>query len=136
VISGDEEMPDRIPVGEKGNEKNLPDPQNLGLVLRQAAEIYDVVVVDTPPVLASVDTEIVASVADVVVLVVEAGSVTKDELRRGAKILERLNVRAISALLNKVRRDEPTGVAAVALDEYRTGAAPTGPPLLSPWLWR
>jgi Mrp family chromosome partitioning ATPase/capsular polysaccharide biosynthesis protein len=136
VIPGDEEMPDRIPAGGVGDETNLPDTQNLGQVLRQAAETYDVVVVDTPPILASVDAEIVACSADVVILVIEAGSVTKQELRRAAKTLERLNIRAISALLNKVRTDEPTGLAAVALNEFLTGSAPPASRLLSPWLWR
>ena len=115
---------------------NLPETQNLSRLLRQATETYDIVVVDAPPILVSVDAEIIAGTADVVVLVIEAGAVTKEELRRAAKILERLNVRAISALLNKVRLDEPTGLAAVALAEFRTGSAPPVPRLLSPWLWR
>jgi len=137
VIPGDEQMPDRIPVGGGASgETNLPETQNLGLVLRQAAETYDVVVVDTPPILASVDAEIVACSADVVVLVIEAGSVTKEELKRAAKILERLNVRAISALVNKVSRDEPTGLAKIALQEFLTGSAPKASTLISPWLWK
>jgi Mrp family chromosome partitioning ATPase/capsular polysaccharide biosynthesis protein len=136
VIPGDEQLPDRIPVGDVRDGANLPDAQNLGPVLRQAADAYDIVIVDVPPILASVDAEIVASCADVVVLVVEASSVTKDELRRAAKALERLNVRAVSALLNKVRRDEPTGLAATALDEYLNGSAQPAPRLLTPWLWR
>jgi Mrp family chromosome partitioning ATPase/capsular polysaccharide biosynthesis protein len=148
VVPGDEDRPDRVPVGEVGgaakgaaNEPgngagNLPETQNLAPVLRQAAETYSVVLVDAPPILASVDAEILACAADVVILVIEAGSVTKGELRRAAKILERLNIRAISALLNRVRRDEPTGLATVALEEFRTGSAPPSPRLLSPWLWR
>lgn len=136
VVPGGDAFPDRIPVGDVIFGANLPETQNLSRLLRQATETYDIVVIDAPPILVSVDAEIIAGTADVVVLVIEAGSVTKEELRRAAKILERLNVRAISALLNKVRLDEPTRTAAVALVEFRTGSAPPMPRLLSPWLWR
>jgi Mrp family chromosome partitioning ATPase/capsular polysaccharide biosynthesis protein len=136
VVPGDADRPDRIPVGEIAGGTNLPDIRNLGPVLRNALEAYDLVLVDIPPILASVDAEIVACSADVVVLVIEAGSVTREELRRAAKSLERMSVRAVSALLNKVRLDEPTGLAAVALNEFLTGARTPGPRVFTPWLWR
>ncbi len=135
VIPADGEMPDRIPVGDLLNEKNLPDIQNLVRVLRQAAEAYPVVLVDIPPILVSVDAEFIARSADVVVLVIEAESVTKTELRRAAKSLERIHVPAVSALLNRVRGAEAGGFANAALHEFQTGAAKTPPRWFSPWLW-
>jgi succinoglycan biosynthesis transport protein ExoP len=136
VVPGDGKLPDRIPVGEIARGTSLPDIKNLQDLLHQAVEDYDVVLVDAPPILVSVDAEIVAGLADVAVLVIEADSVTKEELRRAAKSLERLSVRAISSLLNRVRCDESTGLAAIALNEFLTGAAAPVPRLLSPWLWR
>jgi len=135
IVPGDEEMPDSIPVGDLLNEKNLPDIQNLVQVLRQAAEVYSVVLVDIPPILVSVDAEFIARNADVVVLVIEAESVTKPELRRAAKSLERIRVPAVSALLNRVRGKESGGFAEDALQEFQTGATKPAARWFRPWLW-
>jgi polysaccharide biosynthesis transport protein len=104
--------------------------------LLDAAADYDVVLVDAPPILVSVDAEIIACQADVVVLVIEAESVTREELRRAVKSLERLKVRAFSALLNRVRLNENSGFATVALQEFLTGAGAPASRLLTPWLWK
>jgi Mrp family chromosome partitioning ATPase len=136
IVSGDGTLPDRIPVGELADGTNLPEIRNLEDQLRRAAEGYDAVLVDAPPILVSVDAEIIACQADVVVLIIEAESVTKEELRRAAKTLERLRVRAISTLFNRVRRNEPSGLAAVAVQEFLTGSRTTASRLFTPWLWK
>ncbi len=136
LVPGDDELPDRIPVGDILNEKNLPDIQNLVEVLRQAAQAYRVVLVDIPPILISVDAEFIAATADVVVLVIEAESVTKAELTRAAKSLERMKVPAVSALLNRMRGSEANGFGTAALNEFTMGAAPPPSRWFSPWLWK
>ena len=136
VAAGDSVMPDHIPVGDISNERNLPDIQNLVAVLKQAAESYSVVLVDLPPILVSVDAEFVARVSDVAVLVVEAESVTKGELRRAARSLERIQAPAVSAILNRVRAEAAGGFGAAALEEFQTGSTPKQSKWLSPWLWR
>ncbi len=135
VVEGDEELPDRIPVGDLVNEKNLPDIQNLIGVLRQAGESYSIVLVDIPPILVSADAEYIARAADVVVLVVEAESVTKAELRRAARSLERIHAPAVSVVLNRVRANAPGEVASKALHEFETGTDKPRSRWLSPWLW-
>ncbi len=87
IVPGDAERPDRVPVGNLEGDKHLPEIQNLVDVLAKAAQIYRVVLVDIPSILISVDAEFVARNSDVVVLVVEAESVTKMELKRAAKSL-------------------------------------------------
>ncbi len=134
VLEGDAELPARIPVGEIGTERNLPDIQRLVEVLRDAATAYDMVLVDLPPILVSVDAEYIARVADVVVLVVEAESVTRAELVRAASTIERLKVTAVSAVLNRVRARSAGGFARAALQEFRTGS--TAPPSGLARLWR
>ncbi len=136
IVPGDGELPDRVPVGEITQGKNLPNIKNLEENLRRAAQDYDLVLVDAPPVLASVDTEMIARTADVVVLVIEAGAVTKEELRRTVKILKQLDLRTISALLNRVRRDEASGVAATAIQEFEAGSATQPRSFLARLLWR
>ncbi|HVW84208.1 MAG TPA: hypothetical protein VHB50_05990, partial [Bryobacteraceae bacterium] len=136
IVESDSELPERVPVGDALNQKNLPDIQNLIEVLRDAASAYQAILVDLPPILVSVDAEYIARTADVAVLVVEAESVTKDELRRAARSLERLQVRAFSAVLNRVRSAAAGGIAGAALHEFLNGTTPARSRWSTPWLWK
>ncbi len=136
VVPGDDEMPDYVPIGDIANEKNLPDIQNLMRILRESTEQYSAILVDLPPVLVSVDAEFIARAADVVVLVIEAESVSKAELVRAAASLERLHVKAVSAILNRVRADTKDGLAESALGEFRLGSAPAATNWFRRWLWK
>ncbi len=136
IVTGKLDLPDHIPVGELVNDRSLPDIYNLAAILRQATENYNLVLVDLPPLLASVDAEFIARRADVVVLVVEATAVTRTELRRAARSLGRLQPNAVSAVLNRVSLDAVGGFARSALQEFLTGTTAPASRWLSPWLWK
>jgi succinoglycan biosynthesis transport protein ExoP len=51
---------------------------------------YDIVLIDAAPILLSAETEYLARMADVTVLVIEAGKTKKAWLTRAARLLERL----------------------------------------------
>jgi Mrp family chromosome partitioning ATPase len=63
---------------------------------------YDVVLIDAAPILISAETEYLARMADVTVLVAEAGKTKKAWLTRAARLLERLGVAGAAAVVNKV----------------------------------
>jgi len=63
---------------------------------------YDIVLIDAAPVLLSAETEYLARMADVTVLVSEAGKTKKAWLTRAARLLERLGVAGAAAVVNKV----------------------------------
>jgi uncharacterized protein involved in exopolysaccharide biosynthesis/Mrp family chromosome partitioning ATPase len=63
---------------------------------------YDIVLIDAAPVLLSAETEYLARMADVTVLVAEAGKTRKAWLTRAARLLERLGVAGAAAVVNKV----------------------------------
>ncbi|MES1258459.1 MAG: hypothetical protein ABUS51_08510 [Acidobacteriota bacterium] len=136
VVPGGAAMPDYVPVGDIGEQKNLPDIQKLIDILRAAKEAYSIVLVDLPPVLVSVDAEFIARGADVTVLVIEAGAVMKVELQRAAACLERVGVPAVSAVLNRVALDAADGFARAAREEFRTGTAPDTAGWLGRRLWK
>ncbi len=72
---------------------------------------YDIVLIDATPIMISAETEYLARVADVTILVAEAGRTTKPQLVRCARLLERLQVQGIAAIINKVsllRSDKAT----------------------------
>jgi MinD-like ATPase involved in chromosome partitioning or flagellar assembly len=63
---------------------------------------YDIVLIDAAPLLLSAETEYLARMADVTVLVSEAGKTKKAWLTRAARLLERLGVAGAAAIVNKV----------------------------------
>jgi succinoglycan biosynthesis transport protein ExoP len=63
---------------------------------------YDIVLIDAAPLLLSAETEYLARMADVTVMVAEAGRTKKAWLTRNARLLERLGVAGAAAIVNKV----------------------------------
>jgi len=63
---------------------------------------YDIVLIDAAPILLSAETEYLARMADVTVLISEAGKTKKAWLTRAARLLERMGVAGAAAVVNKV----------------------------------
>lgn len=63
---------------------------------------YDIVLIDAAPLLTSAETEYLARFADVTILVGESAKTKKAELKRTARLLERLNVGGVAVIINKV----------------------------------
>lgn len=69
------------------------------------ASQYDIVLIDAAPLMISAETEYLARMSDVTVLVAEAGKTHKAWLTRAARLLERLGVAGAAAIVNKVHPD-------------------------------
>jgi uncharacterized protein involved in exopolysaccharide biosynthesis len=63
---------------------------------------YDIVLIDATPILISAETEYLARFADVTILIAEAGKTPKAQLVRATRLLERLQVPGIAAIINKI----------------------------------
>ncbi|MCH9680061.1 MAG: polysaccharide biosynthesis tyrosine autokinase [Deltaproteobacteria bacterium] len=72
---------------------------------------YDVVIIDSPPVLPVADPLILAQKVDGVVLVPRVGRTTRGQLTRTAMLLRQADARGLGIVLNEVdtRRDDPYG---------------------------
>lgn len=70
------------------------------LLLERASNLYDFVLIDSSPVLAVADTALLASLVEGVVLVVNAGQVTKNEAKRTKDVLEKAGARILGTVLN------------------------------------
>ena len=87
----------------------VPNPAELlgsvsaGVVFDELAELADVVVIDTPPVLAVTDATILAAKADGVILVNALGQTRRDAAMRSKQTLEGVGARLLGVVLNKVR---------------------------------
>jgi capsular exopolysaccharide synthesis family protein len=72
-------------------------------LLARLTEMFDLVIVDSPPVLAVADPAVLAPRVDGVVLVVDARSTSSETLRRTRDALARANANMLGVVLNKLR---------------------------------
>ncbi|WP_342554635.1 CpsD/CapB family tyrosine-protein kinase [Paenibacillus sp. FSL R7-0652] len=75
-------------------------------LLEDLKEEYDVILFDTPPVLTVTDALIISSLCDGVILVVSAGKVKKDLVKKAKGYLEHVNARILGAALNNVQQSK------------------------------
>ena len=84
--------------------------------LHEVRDEYDVILVDTPPILPVTDSAIVAGQADGVVLVYQAGKVGRLVLKRAKAHLESARAKVWGVVLNDVQ----TEIAGYAYSHYYT----------------
>ncbi|SFU43674.1 CpsD/CapB family tyrosine-protein kinase [Alicyclobacillus macrosporangiidus] len=80
--------------------------------LQHCADEYDLVMIDTPPVLSVTDALIVSRQTDGVVFVVNALKTNRNLARQAVAALEQVNARVLGVVLNRVQqRDRQYGYA-------------------------
>jgi len=129
--------------------------KNLHALLREAAAEYDVVIVDTPPLLAGDDSTTIATMCDAVLMVVTSGQQIR-RLSDAARSLAAVQARVLGVLLNRTdvpsygytyrtlsrTIDEPAAATAPepepvpeavseAVPEAVSEAAPVAPPIVT-----
>lgn len=73
----------------------------LGEILEELKRAFDVVIIDTPPILQASDALVIASNSDGIVLVCRSGHTKIEALRRSAETLQRGAVRIVGVVVNK-----------------------------------
>ena len=95
------------------NAANLLSGTRMRVLLQELREQFDIIVLDTPPVLATADAGIVASLTDGVLLVVRAGATDRNAAQRACQQLANVGARVIGTVLN-----DPGGEVAKEGDYY------------------
>lgn len=72
----------------------------MGRLLRELGGRYDLVIVDTPPVMAAADAEILAAQCDALLMVARAGQTDRQSARHAADQLRAVGARIVGAVLN------------------------------------
>lgn len=85
------------------NPSEMIGSRKMTALLGDLKEEYDVILFDTPPVLNVTDALIISSLCDGVILVVNAGKVKKDLVKKAKAHLEHVNARILGAVLNNVQ---------------------------------
>lgn len=105
---------DVLPVGAGGAEQaGRFSPEKLRMVLQQAREHYDLVLIDTGPVLGSLESAMVAAEVDATVLVVSRGA-PRPLVRRAVERLRELHAQLAGVVFNRAETREFARYSALA----------------------
>jgi len=85
---------------------------------------YDVILFDSPPIIAVTDAAILCGRVDGVFLVVSAGSTNKDAIIRARSLLDNVDARVLGALLNNLEISSAYGSSYYYYYHYYQGAHP------------
>ena len=112
-----------------------PVPPNPAELLNSAHEIFarlrhhfDLVLIDSPPVLPVTDPAILARHADVTLMLAAAGQTRRADLRRAVEKLDQVNATILGIVLNKVTRQTERNYGySYSYKAYRAEAPPVMP---------
>jgi capsular exopolysaccharide synthesis family protein len=86
------------------NSSELLGSARMKLLMDRLREEYDMVIMDTPPIVPVTDAVVVSSLADGVILVVQAGRTRSGEVRHAQEVLEEAHATLLGVVLNRARR--------------------------------
>ena len=81
----------------------LFESADIALILDQAREDYDVILIDAPPLLQTPEASIIAGMADANLIVGRAGSLTRDDARRAMERLNTANAKTLGVIVSDAR---------------------------------
>ncbi|MED4113708.1 CpsD/CapB family tyrosine-protein kinase [Priestia megaterium] len=88
------------------NPAELLASNNMTELLKEMKEEFDMVVFDTPPVLAVADAQILANQVDGSILVVSSGKTDKEAAVKAKELLLKANAKVLGAVLNNRKMEE------------------------------
>ncbi|TGE31913.1 CpsD/CapB family tyrosine-protein kinase [Desulfosporosinus sp. Sb-LF] len=83
------------------NPAELVGSKRMKRLIEEASEQFDIVLIDTPPIVAVTDAAILAQEVDGVILVLASGEVNKDFAQRAKEQLDKVGAKILGAVLNK-----------------------------------
>ena len=87
------------------NPAELVNSKSISEFIKDARSEYDMVLVDTPPVLAATDAAILGSRADGVILVYQVGKISRGALKRAKAQLDNVKATIIGVVLNGLKAE-------------------------------
>jgi len=104
------------------NPSELLGSASMIATLKELESRFDVVIIDTPPLLPVTDAAVLSTIAGGTVVIVGAGRVDRDHLSRSLQSLETVQARVLGLVLNMIPTQGPDGYY-----YYRQGYAPESP---------
>lgn len=96
-----------LPAGNNGRQAtSLLNEPRLPALLRQWASAYDIVLIDTPPILALSDAYTIAKQSDGLLLVVESGETSVPDVQRAMLNMQHTGTKFLGVVVNKIQRGQ------------------------------
>ncbi|KIL40137.1 capsular biosynthesis protein [Gordoniibacillus kamchatkensis] len=86
------------------NPSELLASKRMSAMLEQLREQFDMIIIDTPPIMAVADAQIAATLCDGVLLVMDSGRVKREIAMKSKQKLEHVKARILGVVLNKISR--------------------------------
>ncbi|WP_227938617.1 CpsD/CapB family tyrosine-protein kinase [Alkalihalobacillus deserti] len=87
------------------NPAELLNSNMMNLLLEEAQVLFDAIIIDTPPVMAVTDAQILASKCDGTVLVLSSGKTEREAVIKAKEQLTKVKARILGAVLNNKEMD-------------------------------
>lgn len=84
------------------NPSELLSSKGMEQLLADLRGMFDVIIIDTPPIMLVTDAQLIASQSDGAVLVIDSGSVKKSDALKSKAYLEHVKAKIIGVVLNNV----------------------------------
>ena len=84
---------------------DLLDNERLRILIQECSQLFDVVVLDSPPVMAVADAAIIANAASSVLFIVGSGTTTRAVARVAIERLTAVQAQVVGVVLNKAKDD-------------------------------
>lgn len=83
------------------NPSELIGSENLLKIMNELEEIYDYIIIDTPPVITVTDAQLFSEIAQNVVYVVDTQSNDRNVVKKGKELIEKTGAKILGIVLNK-----------------------------------
>lgn len=83
------------------NPAELVGSKRMKRLIEDVSTQYDMILIDTPPIVAVTDAAILAQESDGVILVLASGEVNKDYAQKAKELLDKVGAKILGAVLNK-----------------------------------
>lgn len=80
--------------------------ERMGRIIDECRSAYDLILIDTPPVLSLADAQVVGELCDGVLLVVQAGKTKRGMAKKAKHNLQRLGSKLLGVVMNNMPRSE------------------------------
>ncbi|OJF91864.1 CpsD/CapB family tyrosine-protein kinase [Alkalibacterium sp. 20] len=88
------------------NPAELLSSKRMEELKREMLDYFDMIIFDTPPVLAVTDAQVLASKTDGVLIVIPKGQASKEEMHKAKDLLDKVKANILGAVLNRVEKSD------------------------------
>jgi len=90
------------------NPAELLGSASMEQLIKEVTDLFDIVLFDTPPLLAVTDAQVMADKTDGTILVVSSGRTDREEAKKAKALVESTKGKLLGAILNNKKQDKST----------------------------